>query len=265
MKKIIFILICTLILVSCATEQTDNTKALITNIKGLENKTEVMLKDVTPFEWEIVYSFGPYTTKEEIQKRIGFKANVGETVNEGMRQLVFVKDEEVVCELLGNPSKLGIAINTFSNEIKADEKVMFKVKKETETVYLTRMIPLIEKTVDEIWKTIENREWSTLESGISGYGIYFYEENNIKYALAMIYGSGLPVIDIQKSEIKIVENMIFLDFPNLKVSDNNSFKKESVGVVLHYKDDVLYLGETKLEELFEYSSEYNHYDEYINK
>jgi len=258
LKKIILIFVCALILVSCTSQQTDNTNALITNIKALENKTEVMLKDITPFEWETVYSFGPYTSKEEIQKIIGFKADVGETVNEGMPHLIFVKDQEVVCELLGYPSNLGISINTFSNEIKAEDNLFFKVNNEEKIVYLTEITT--DLTEDEIWKIIENREWTT-----GMYGIYFYKENNIKYSLVMIYGSGLPVIDTLKSEIMIVENMIFLDFPNHKVNDDNSVSKEVARIALQYKDDVLYFGETKLEEIFEYNSEYNHYDEYINK
>lgn len=68
------------------------------------------LNGFIPFEWEELYSFTPYTSKEEIYKVIGYKwDNISESVNEEMNQIVFVKDGNVVCYLYGYPEdiKLG--------------------------------------------------------------------------------------------------------------------------------------------------------------
>ena len=260
MKRILILLFCTMIFISCTSQRSENKKALINNIKALENKTEVELNNITPFEWDIVYSFGPYTTKEEVQETIGFKGNVGETVNEGMPHLVFVKDKEIVCEIIGYPSNLGIDINTFSSSINAEDNVVFKVKNETGFVYLSEKT--VNLTEDRIWNTIKEREWSTLEDGFAGYGIYFYEKNNIKYALSMIYGSGIPVIHTYKSEVIIKDNTVFFDFPNYLVF-TKSAEKEPIRIGLLYKDDILYFGSKKLEKIFKYNPEYNHYDEFI--
>lgn len=139
-----------------------NEKAFIKNIKALEDMSEVVLNDVTPFEWEVVYSFGPYASKDKIQETIGFRANVGETVSEGMLHLLFVKDKEVVCEIIGYPSNLGVMMNLFGR-IKIDDKVVFKVERKDSIVYLE------EKTTDltegQIWQTIENNDRSISKMG----------------------------------------------------------------------------------------------------
>lgn len=64
----------------------------------------VNLLDVTPFEWDLVYSFEPYASKEEIYERVGYKWDrISETVSEGMNQIVFMNESKVVCYLYGYP------------------------------------------------------------------------------------------------------------------------------------------------------------------
>ena len=76
----------------------------------------INLLDVTPFEWDVVYSFDPYTSKEMVYKTVGYKwDNIRETVSEGMAQIVFLKDGKVVCYLYGYPENNGYSIN-FSGE-----------------------------------------------------------------------------------------------------------------------------------------------------
>ncbi|TCO68091.1 hypothetical protein [Marinisporobacter balticus] len=259
MKRMIVLMMCVLILVACTSQRSTNEKKFTDTIKELRDETEIGLKDITPFEWDTVYSFAPYTSKKMVQEIIGFKAKVSETVSEGMPHFVFVKDKEVVCEIIGYPSNLGININTFRSSINSEDNVVFKVRKETDIVYL------IEKTTklteDEIWNTIKKREWSTLEDGFAGYGIYFYEKNDTKYALSMIYGSGLPVIHTYKSEVIIKDNIISFDFPNDLIVKGE--EKEPVRIGLIYKDDILYFGSKNLKEIYKYNPEYNHYDEFI--
>lgn len=66
----------------------------------------------TPFEWDTLYSFTPYTTKENIYKVVGYKwDNISETVNDNMNQIVFVKDGKVVCYLYGYPENTNFSYN----------------------------------------------------------------------------------------------------------------------------------------------------------
>lgn len=73
---------------------------------------EIKLTDITPFEWETVYSFDPYTTKADMEKALGFESrHLKETTSEGMVQLVFVKTNEVVCSICGSRDNLGYSVD----------------------------------------------------------------------------------------------------------------------------------------------------------
>jgi hypothetical protein len=65
------------------------------------------LSQWTPFEWDTLYSFAPYTAKDSIYEVVGYRwDSISETVNEGMNQIVFVNDGKVVCYLYGYPDNL---------------------------------------------------------------------------------------------------------------------------------------------------------------
>lgn len=87
----------------------------------------------TPFEWDFIYSFAPYSSKKMIYDIIGYKwDNIRETVNEGMEQTVFVKDGKVVCYLYGYPEylKMGFHFGEYEGgyiKLAAEQKLSFKV------------------------------------------------------------------------------------------------------------------------------------------
>lgn len=88
----------------------DNSESLVKNIEALKQKSENKnvlvddLSDLTDFEWDYLYSFSPYASKEDIESAIGFKSNkIREGLNEGMNQIVFIKDKEIVCYIYGYP------------------------------------------------------------------------------------------------------------------------------------------------------------------
>ena len=88
----------------------------------------------TPFEWDTLYSFAPYTPKENVYEKIGCKWDeIKETVNEGMNQVVFLKDGKVVCYLYGYTENLGVGFNFGKYDgsyikLLSNEKALFKVK-----------------------------------------------------------------------------------------------------------------------------------------
>ena len=77
--------------------------------------TPTVIKDFskwTPFEWDTLYSFAPYTKKEMIYKVVGYKwDNISEAVNDNMNQIVFIKDKKVVCYLYGYPENSNFSYN----------------------------------------------------------------------------------------------------------------------------------------------------------
>ncbi|WP_391204306.1 hypothetical protein [Psychrobacillus sp. L4] len=99
------------------------------------------LRPWIPFEWDTLYSFSPYTTKETIYETIGYKwSNIRETVSEGMNQIVFVHDGEVVSYLFGYPEHNGISFNFGEYKgsyikLTTEEKLPFKMTISNEVSY----------------------------------------------------------------------------------------------------------------------------------
>lgn len=64
------------------------------------------LSEFTPFEWDTLYSFAPYTPEETVYEVVGYRWDrIQATVNEGMNQVVFLKDGKVVCYIDGYPDE----------------------------------------------------------------------------------------------------------------------------------------------------------------
>ena len=108
-----------------------NADLLKEEVLSIEKSVEtVNLTDITPFEWDVVYSFDPYTTKDTIYETVGYKwDNISETVNEGMNQIVFLKDGKVVCYLYGYPQNNGYGIYfTSQNETGVTSSSILNIK-----------------------------------------------------------------------------------------------------------------------------------------
>lgn len=90
------------------------------------------LSQWTPFEWDTLYSFAPYTPKEKIYEVVGYKWDkITESVNEGMNQIVFLKAGKVVCYLYGYPENIKISFNFGSYKdsfikLLAEDKLSFR-------------------------------------------------------------------------------------------------------------------------------------------
>lgn len=98
----------------------------------------VTLNDITPYKWDTVYTFAPYTSRQAIEEIIGFKSRyVKETVSEGMVQLLFVKGDSVVASVCGYADNLGYRVE-FSGAIDYTEEAKFSVSKNEGIVALIK-------------------------------------------------------------------------------------------------------------------------------
>lgn len=92
----------------------------------------VTLNEVVPFEWDSVYMPDPYSSKEKIEKLVGFRsASIKENwINEGMVHLIFVKDRRVVASVLSYSENLGYSIGfrNYGPRIDAEDHVKFRVE-----------------------------------------------------------------------------------------------------------------------------------------
>ncbi|SET71479.1 hypothetical protein SAMN05216389_12249 [Oceanobacillus limi] len=118
----------------------ENARLLKQEIVAIDESVETVdLKNITPFEWDVVYSFDPYTPKEEIYEQVGYKwDSISETVNEGMNQIVFMKDGKVVCYVYGYPSNNGFGISFKPSSLHEDNNLQFRVSSNEGVTYLVR-------------------------------------------------------------------------------------------------------------------------------
>lgn len=108
----------------------------------------INLLNVTPFKWDVMYSFAPYTPKEMIYETVGYKSDhIYETVSEGMNQIVFLKDGKVVCYLYGYPENNGFGISftdkkgadsSLSSVLTVDDDLTFEVIRRGDVIYLNK-------------------------------------------------------------------------------------------------------------------------------
>ena len=111
-------------------------------VKNINAQT-IELNDITTFEWDMVYSFTPYTSKQEMENVIGFKSShITETMSEGMVQLIFVKGNKVVCCIQGYNSNLGYDISLWGAEshcqISYADDISFSVERKDNMLLLVR-------------------------------------------------------------------------------------------------------------------------------
>lgn len=107
------------------------------------NVLSVNLKDMTPFEWDTVYSFDPYTSKEQVYETVGYRWDrISEALSEGMNQIVFLNDGEVVCYVFGYPENSKFGISFFGKDISkvpmltSEDPLDFSVHRSEGTTYL---------------------------------------------------------------------------------------------------------------------------------
>lgn len=142
-KIAIIILSCIILLAMAGYIVIDNPVIFINNnklehsIKSIDVEV-IKLNEVVPFDWDAVYTFEPYASKESIEKIVGFKsADIKENyINEGMVHLLFVKDKKVVTSILGYSENLGYRID-FSTKITFAENAQFNVTISDGVVILT--------------------------------------------------------------------------------------------------------------------------------
>ncbi|MBM7602571.1 hypothetical protein JOC75_000541 [Metabacillus crassostreae] len=145
-NKVATIVVCIMLIVAFIKfiEEEDlwdlNEKRFKEKILSIDESVEkVNLIDVTPFEWDVAYSFNPYTSNEDVYEMVGYKwADITETINEGMNQIVFMKDEEVVCYVYGYPENNGYGLYFNTLMVTSDSQLVFQVDRSSGLNYLYR-------------------------------------------------------------------------------------------------------------------------------
>lgn len=125
---------------------------LIYKIADIKKETkEINLKELTMFEWDKAYVFDTNTPTEKIYEKVGYKwRSIVEKEKDSELQIVFMKDEKVVCYLFGDTDLMGISVNFDKSmykdgliELEPNKNDKFSVKKgkeafETHLTYIDK-------------------------------------------------------------------------------------------------------------------------------
>lgn len=67
---------------------------------------ERRLKDMAPGDWDTVHIFGEYDSRDEIEKEVGTKVDMGESIESTYHLLFFMKDGKLLRATKTRPSNL---------------------------------------------------------------------------------------------------------------------------------------------------------------
>lgn len=111
-------------------ELNKNNRYLTDKLLNAVSDTSGTAGELFDFDYDKLYVFEPYQSKDEMEKQIGFKSRVlKETVNENMMNILFVKDDSPVAYLYGYGSNNGyyIELPTGSYSKSELQKIRYKV------------------------------------------------------------------------------------------------------------------------------------------
>lgn len=98
---------------------------------------EVMLIDLVPFEWDRLYLFDPYMSKDEMVKKTKVLSPLfREVYSEGVRNIVFIKGHKVVCSIQGESTAIGYDFSLRKNRVYAEEVVRLRIVKKEDYIEL---------------------------------------------------------------------------------------------------------------------------------
>ena len=135
-KNNYFVIICfsifVILLIGCGTQTTKQnyTDDVIESISNLQ-EGEIELNSITSFEWDAVYVFKPYTSKDGVKEAIGCKPkDYRITVSETDTLMYFLKEQEVVCCIAGSFNDLGFGMDYNFEDYyeKLDNSAVIKVE-----------------------------------------------------------------------------------------------------------------------------------------
>ena len=123
-----------------------NNSKLKTTITSLDCDSTV-LEDIVPFEWTMVYTFGPYTSKDCMKRIVGAQSPaLRESISEGMIDVVFTDRRRVVASVCAYPENLGYDLKISGEKamypgggctyLEYGDQAVFKVTKEDGLVRL---------------------------------------------------------------------------------------------------------------------------------
>lgn len=102
----------------------------------------VSFNELVPFEWDALYIFYDSASKSQLEAALGFASgSVRELNAEGQRELIFVRDRQVVSCIVEMEKNAAYAIRCSSSPLLYSDNALFNVVREDGRVLLTLQEP----------------------------------------------------------------------------------------------------------------------------
>jgi hypothetical protein len=142
-KLTTFWLVLSVIFIGCLnnTESYSDSKLISDIDRTIANNKVLNLQTITPFAWDKLYIFTPYTSEAEIKKCLGFNSEeVGDrgVQSDSINLMVFVKDGKAI-EHLEYPRSKGDFVEIKNCQNFTPETALFTVK--TDKSGYSRLLP----------------------------------------------------------------------------------------------------------------------------
>jgi hypothetical protein len=118
----IFILLSVTFFMKWNSQLNRNTRDLEKKLSASDAQVSGKTVELFNFDYDVLYVFEPYESKEEMETKIGFRTSIlQETVSEGMMNILFVKENSPVAYLYGYLSNTGYFIEIPPGKYRKDE------------------------------------------------------------------------------------------------------------------------------------------------
>lgn len=119
---LIFILLLVTLFMKWNSQLNRNTRDLEKKLSASGGQVSGKTGKLFDFDYDELYVFEPYESKEEMETKIGFRTSIlQEAVSEGMMNILFVKENSPVAYLYGYPSNTGYFIEMPSGKYRKNE------------------------------------------------------------------------------------------------------------------------------------------------
>lgn len=129
MKRILIYLFACALLVSCSQRDQGISDNISRVLKSDAN--QISMSDVTPFEWDELFIFPPYSSEEMVNEALGFAwqeyDKSGIEYNDGHALLVFIRDDKTAAWCM-NPRNNGDFAHLFNSNGYSKSKAVFRIE-----------------------------------------------------------------------------------------------------------------------------------------
>lgn len=151
---------------------------VIKHIENIQNKEQIEIKELIPFDFDKIYIAYPYTSKDQIEKDLNIKSRYikDNNINDDYQEIIIIKDNKVISSFLVSLNNDNFSIQSMSsnNIIENDNQNIFQIYKENNRYYFNEISKRQEKSYKSLTFTIPGTWYE--EDNEDDYKLYYLDD-----------------------------------------------------------------------------------------